>query len=223
MIALALGSAAPAAARAQDAPSAAPARSFCFSGARRPECGTFLVTELQGNAPLGQTSRTLESYDGTVMEKQLFEKQVQWEIGVLHNVSDDWALGASTRVGSGTPHVITAATARARRWLSDDLAVEASAGATFRTVESTVSLGTGIGLVTDARLNFRDDVHVGLRFEQIPLAAQTGPEGRFDEGGDQRALSLLVGLGSEWGLGGTALLGLGAAALAIFVSAAGVS
>jgi len=100
MIALALGSAAPAAARAQDAPSAAPARSFCFSGARRPECGTFLVTELQGNAPLGQTSRTLESYDGTVMEKQLFEKQVQWEIGVLHNVSDDWALGASTRVGS---------------------------------------------------------------------------------------------------------------------------
>jgi hypothetical protein len=222
----ALGLAGPGGVEAQGSPAtdAAPEqRSFCFRGGRRAECATFLVTELQGNAPLAQTTRRLVDIDGEVTDKRLFDKkQVQWEVGALHNLSDRWAVGATARVGNGTTHVITGATARARRWLSEDFAVDVAAGATFREVESTVTLAGGTGLVTDARLNFRDDAYVGLRFEQISLPALTGPEGRFDSGGEQRALSLLLGMGSEWGVGGTVLIGLGAAALVALLAGGGV-
>jgi hypothetical protein len=68
--------------------------------------------------------------------------------------------------------------------------------------------GEKAGFVGDARLNFRDDAYVGLRYEHVPLATSTGPEGGFDAGGEQRALSLLLGVGSEWAVGGSAAVGL---------------
>ena len=124
----------------------------------------------------------------------------------MHNVSDRWAVGGTARLGSGSTGAVTALNARARRWMSDVVAVDMSAGASF--TSDRYPDGPKADFTADVRLNFRDDAYVGLRYDQVRLSA-IDQEWSFDAGGEQRALSLMAGVGSEWALGGSAALGLG--------------
>ena len=199
----------PAAARAQDSATVAPTRSFCFNGARLPKCRTFVIAEMQGVMNLTQTTRAVRWSYGPEAQERLFQDRPQWEVGLMHNVSEDWAVGGAARLGPGTSGALTGLTARGRRWINDAVAVDVSAGATFVSASGPGWWGEKAGFVGDARLNFKDDAYVGLRFEQIPLEASTTPQGEYDAGGEQRALSLLLGVGSEWALGSSAALGVG--------------
>jgi hypothetical protein len=187
-----------------------PAAEFCFNGGSRSECGTFVIAEMQGVMRLAQTTRTVSwNDDMPASPVESYEDELQWEVGLMHNVSDRWALGGAARLGPGSTGALTGLSARARRWLSDDVAVDLSAGATFRALSAPGDYRERAGVVGDARLNFRDDAYVGLRYEQLPVQRGAGPYGGFDAGGEQRALSLLLGVGSEWAVAGSAALGLG--------------
>jgi hypothetical protein len=180
--------------------------SFCFNGARRSKCATFVIAEMQGSTPLIRSTREVSWGGGPRIEEAFFGERLQWELGLMHNVSDRWAVGGAARLGSGSSGAVTALSARARRWMSDVVAVDVSAGAGFTT--DSYPSGPKAHFTADARLNFRDDAYVGLRFDQLRLA-ETNSEWAYDAGGQQRALSLLAGVGSEGALGGSAAAGLG--------------
>ena len=180
--------------------------SFCFNGARQSKCATFVIAEMQGSTPLIQSTRAVSWGDAPV-ELGHFDERLAWELGLMHNVSDRWAVGGTARLGSGSAGALRALSARARRWMSDVVAVEVSAGASYE--EDTYPNGPKVDFTADARLNFRDDAYVGLRYDQVGLPSTRNEWGGFDAGGEQRALSLLAGVGSEWALGGSAAAGLG--------------
>jgi hypothetical protein len=136
----------------------------------------------------------------------------------MHNVSERWAIGGTARLGpGGGERAVTGLALRGRRWLTDDVALDVSTGATFVEHSTATTWGHETGLMADARINFRDDAYVGLRFEEIALDPFTDPHGGYDRGGRARALSLLLGTGSEWALGTSAALGLGLLALIALV------
>jgi hypothetical protein len=203
----------PAAVAGQDTARAPAPREFCFDGGRLPKCRTFVIAEMQGVMRLAQTSRLVRWNDDSQYPAQPVsvwdEDGLQWEVGLMHNVSERWALGGAARLGDGSTGALTGLTARARRWMSDEVAVDMSAGATFVAASSPGDYTKKTGFSGDARLNFSDDAYFGLRYEQVPIGAKPGPYGGFDAGGEQRALSLLLGVGSEWAVAGSAALGLG--------------
>jgi hypothetical protein len=203
----------PAAVAGQDTAQAPQPREFCFDGGRLPRCRTFVIAEMQGVMRLAQSSRLVRWTDDDQYPAQPVtawdEDGLQWELGVMHNVSDRWALGGAARLGDGSTGALTGLTARGRRWVTDKIGVDASAGVTFVSASSPGDYGRKIGFSGDARLNFSDDAYFGLRYEQVPMKRGSGPNGGFDAGGEQRALSLLLGVGSEWAVAGSAALGLG--------------
>src|SRR5687767_2589425 len=91
----------PLGASAQDSATSAPRREFCFNGARLPKCRTFVIAEMQGVLPLTQTSRTVRYSYGPERQESIFGDRPQWEVGLMHNVSHDWAVGGAARLGPG--------------------------------------------------------------------------------------------------------------------------
>jgi hypothetical protein len=184
-------------------------KTLCFNGSPLPACSTFLVTEMQGVLPVLSSTRSVR-FDphGPAQELDVFSERLLWELGLMHNVSDRWAVGGVVGLGSGSTDPLTSLAVRARRWLGPDLGLDLTAGATFR---YPMSGGTGrtVGGMADARLNFDDDVYAGVRIDQVhvpPYANQTGYQ---DMGGNQYAASLMLGLGSEWAFAGSGVVALG--------------
>ena len=105
--------AAPARAAAQDSTALASPKSLCFNGARQSECSTFVIAEMQGSVPLPQTTSEVGSGVGPTREEGLFGERLQWELGLMHNVSERWAVGGAARLGSGSTSAVTALSARA--------------------------------------------------------------------------------------------------------------
>jgi hypothetical protein len=186
-------------------------KTLCLNGSPLPECSSFLIVELQGVAPVIQTSRPVRYFEGAAIEENAFGDYPQWELGMMRNVGDRWALGGAARIGPGGTGFLTGLTARGRRWLTSDLGVDVSAGATFH---SNGYGGRKTGPLADVRLNFRDDLYAGVRYESIYIDP-IHLEHQDDPGGRQHALSLLLGMGSEWAMGGSAAMGL---ALLLFLT-----
>lgn len=185
-------------------------RSVCVNGAPKDECSSFLILEAGGLLPVAQSTRgvTWAPNDGPV-EQTAFGDRLRWEVGMMKNVNGRWAVGAAANLGSGSGGALTGLTARGRRWLSPDLGLDVSAGASFQQRSSGARRADP---TADVRLNFRDDLHVGVRWEQIVLDPFRGVDSAgqvyFDDpGGRQHALSLILGVGSEWAIGGSAALG----------------
>ena len=114
----------------------------------------------------------------------------------------------AARLGPGAQGALTGLTARGRYWLTDDLGVDVSAGATFLADHWHGDDGRLVGPLADVRLNFRDDFYAGVRWESVDLKPVNEPGTMIDPGGRQHALSLLLGTGSEWAMGASGLTGL---------------
>jgi hypothetical protein len=182
-------------------------QTLCFNGSPLPACSSFLIVEMQGAFPIVQTSRMVPGWSGMPSRVTEFEDRPQWELGMMRNLNERWALGGAARLGPGSVGALTGLTARGRYWLTDDLGVDLSAGATF--INNHFSGGPrAAGPLADARLNFRDDFYAGVRWESVRLKPINDPPNWVDPGGRQQALSLLLGVGSEWGLGASGLTGL---------------
>ena len=183
-------------------------KTLCFSGSPLPGCSSFLIVEMQGALPVLQTSRPVQWSWGPPTRERVWGDRPQWELGMMRNLNERWALGGAARLGPGAQGALTGLTARGRYWLTEDLGVDVSAGATFLADHWHGSGGRIVGPLADARLNFKDDFYAGVRWESVYLNPVDAPGTMIDPGGRQHALSLLLGTGSEWAMGASGLTGL---------------
>jgi hypothetical protein len=171
---------------------------LCFKGGSRATCSSFVVAEMGVTLPLASSPK-----GPTYEERSIFDKQLEWQLGVMTNVGDRWAIGPTVGLGSGAGSPVTSLTMRARRWVAPSIALDQSAGAILRTVGGDWSDGLK-GARADARLNFADDAFLGVRYERIGVDVPAyRPFGWPYAKGTHRATSVLLGLGGDWALGGT--------------------
>ena len=186
----------------------------CFRGRPLPECKSFWIVEMQGSAPLVQTSRAVQSPDGGLAyARETFPRVLEWNVGHMVNVGSRYAIGGVVTGGTGNRDVLTALKIRLRRWLGSNSSLEAEGG---------LLRGDAIGGTAALRLNIRDQGSFFLRWDMLPTAVQSGifrdPGDRsttdswLDPGGMQHALSFGVGTGSV-----PALITTGAAGLTLAV------
>jgi hypothetical protein len=146
-------------------------KTLCFNGSRLPVCSNFLIVEMQGVLPAAQTSRTITWVGGEAIDRTTFDDRLEWHLGLMHNVGERWAVGGAVGVGTGAANALTSLTARGRRWITDDVALDVGGGVLFGPQE--VGGGTRNGTLVDARLNFNDDVYGGVRWEQMNVRPAT--------------------------------------------------
>ncbi len=186
------------------------AQTLCLNGSPPPKCSNFLIVEMAGVLPVAQTTRTITYPGYPSIDVNAFDERLQWELGAMRNLNARWAVGGSARLGTGSSGALVGLEARARRRFDPLFSLDMSGGIGYVVANAGPRR---VAPVVDARVNFRDDFFVGLRYEQAPLSRSFQPGIYDDPGGRQHAVSLLLGTGSEWTLGGTALLAAGIALL----------
>ena len=194
---------------AQDrAPDEASLTMTCWRGAPRPACGGFFLVEAQGVFPLLSTTRLQGSPGGPSFRVESFESRLEWNLGYMLNVSQDWAVGGALSLGTGSYDALTGVRARARRWLSPQLSVELQGGVVLTHAHNS---GPDVrkGLTADARLNIGDRGSFFLRWDGVQVPQERTASGEiWDSGGFQQALHVGVGTGSTWTAIGTGALAL---------------
>lgn len=184
----------------------------CFRGRPLPECKSIWIVEMQAATPLAQTSRTIQYPDASEDRREEFVRVLQWNLGHMVNVGDDWGIGGVVTLGTNTERWLSGLEARIRRWVNPHLSIEAEGGA-------LLSNGTsgGKGATAALRFNVRDQGSIYLRWDMLRIPELTSDSGVFDPGGTQHGLSFGVGVGSLPALVGTGVLGIGALVLTALI------
>lgn len=201
---------------AQDgAPEEGEAAAVCWRGQPLGYCRHFVVVEMQGQLVVSSTSRTRTIQDLDQAEERAFDPGIEWNLGLMRNVSDDWALGGTASFGTGSTGVLTGLRGRARHWLGPGASVEVEAGARASAMGERWGSGTLWGPSVGTRLNAGDHGSLFLRWDGVDAPAGTDRFARV-EGGFHHALYAGVSLGHTWALVGTAALG----GLALWIASA---
>ncbi len=191
----------------------------CFRGRPLPACKSFWIFEMQGSAPVVQTSRTIRNGVGPSYNRETFVSVLEWNLGHMVNMGSTYAIGGVVTGGTGSGDPLTGLKLRVRRWLHSDLSLEAEGGLLWNDANGS-TLG-GAGGTAALRLNIRDQGSFYVRWDMLPMASRSGifhdPHDRststwLDPGGAQHALSIGVGTGSV-----PALITTGAAGLTVAV------
>ncbi len=196
---------------------AAAPRVGCFRGRPLPACRSFWIVEMQGEAPVAQTTRTITFTGELPREMRLFEKKLEWNLGHMLNLTPRHAVGGVLTFGTSNQFGVKL---RGRRWLNADLSVELEGGLlTGMEVHYVVDPGgrrtvlrvpdTARSVTGDARLNIRDQGYIYVRWDGVQVPPEQDPTFLTAEGGFQQALSVGAGLGSVPALVGTGALGIG--------------
>ena len=176
----------------------------CFRGRPLPACKSFWIFEMQGSAPLAQTSRTIQIGGGPTFKQEIFASVLEWNLGHMFNVASTYAIGGVVTGGTGNGDPLTGLKLRVRRWLHSDLSLEAEGGLLWNDAHGGGISGT-VGGTAALRLNIRDQGSFYIRWDMLPIAARSGrsydtgdrSSGSFlDPGGTHHALSIGVGTGS---------------------------
>lgn len=194
---------------------AAAPRSGCFRGRPLPACRSFWIVEMQGDAPVAQTTRTITLGGEPPGEIGLFEKRLEWNLGHMLNLTPRHAVGGVLTFGASDQFGVKL---RGRRWLNADLSVEMEGG-----LLTGIELHpkSSLSVTGDARLNIRDQGYFYVRWDGLRVPPVQHPS-LTQEGGFQQALSVGGGLGSVPALIGTWALGLGYVVLiAAYVASGG--
>jgi hypothetical protein len=199
-----------AAQRAADVPGQAgqinEAPRLCFRGRPYPACSSFWIVELQGEAPLTQTARTISfTFAGapySYEETALGGKRLEGNLGYMVNLGPRYAAGGVVGVGTHRTSAI-ALKLRGRRWLGDHVSVELEGGYLWTDLRSPAA---SYGLTANARLNIRDQGMLYLRWDGVSLPRRERPD-FLDPGGLEQGLSVGGGLGSLPAVAGTVALG----------------
>lgn len=188
----------------QTAAGEAPA-AFCWQGQALPACRGFVIFELEGAWAVASTTVVHESSAAST-EYPVFRDELKWHLGAMRNVSEDWALGATLSLGTGSPGPLTGIRVRARRWLRPPMSAELELGAVDTGINDRFGSGSGWGPTFGARLNMRDQVSVFARWEGA--YAEAGSDTYFErEAGFHQGLYVGASAGSMVALGGTVVLG----------------
>ena len=182
----------------------------CFRGRPLPACKSFWIFEMQGSAPVAQTSRAVQSGGGYTFKQEAFVAVLEWNAGHMVNLDSTYAIGGVVTAGTGNGNALTGLKLRVRRWLRSDLSLEAEAGPLWSDGNGGAISGT-VGATAAMRLNIRDQGSFYLRWDMLPITGQSF-QSYFDPGGTQQALSVGVGTGSV-----PALISTGAAGLTLAV------
>lgn len=140
-------------------------------------------------------------------EHPAFENELKWHLGAMRNLSDEWALGGTVSVGTGSPTPLTGIRARARRWLKPAVTAELEAGVVDTGINHRFGSGFGWGPTVGGRLNLGDHVSVFTRWEGV--YAQAGSDGLdfHRDAGIHQGLYVGASGGSTVAVVGTAVLG----------------
>lgn len=183
----------------------------CWRGAPPPACHGFFLVEAQGVFPLVSSTRPAPAPGTAYGRVSYFESRLEWNLGYMFNVAEEWALGGTVSLGSGSYDALTGLRLRARRWLGPQLSVELGAGSIL-THGNNLAGGVTHGISVDARFNVADRGSLFVRWDAIGVPENPfsfDPSGYADEGGARHALLVGVGAGSTYAVVGTALMGLG--------------
>lgn len=188
------------------------ADNFCWRGKALPACRSFALFELEGGLAVASTTFVHESSVVTT-EYPAFVNELKWHLGAMRNLTDEWALGATLSLGSGSPSAVTGIRVRARRWLNPPMSAELEAGAVDTGINDRFGSGVGWGPTVGARLNMGDHLSVFTRWEGA--YAQAGSDLNFHrESGFHQGLYVGASAGSTVAVAGSAALG----ALALWVA-----
>lgn len=165
----------------------------CFRGRPLPACKSFWLVEMQGTAPLAQTSSTIQSRF-TPYDQQAFSSVLEWNLGHMVNMGPTYAIGGVITAGTGDSGYLTGLKLRVRRWLHPDLSLEAEGGLLRN--DPWGGGGSGAGGTAALRLNIRDQGSFYLRWDMIDTGDRSTSSNRLDPGGTHHALSVGVGTGS---------------------------
>lgn len=203
-VAIALSASAAAGLHGQNVPGEAPA-AFCWRGQPLPACASFALFELEGALAVASTTEVHESSTLTT-EYPVFENELKWHLGAMRNLSEEWALGATVSLGTGSPSPLTGIRVRARRWLEPNVSLELEAGAVNTGINDRFGSGLGWGPTFGARLNLGDYVSVFTRWEGA--YARAGSTTYFSrKAGFHQGLYVGVSAGSTVAVAGSAVLG----------------
>ena len=170
----------------------------CFRGRPLPACRSFWIVEMQGSAPVVQTSRAVQNNFGPTFVREAFTSVLEWNLGHMVNVGSTYAIGGVVTAGTGNDDALPGLKLRVRRWLRSDLSLEAEGGLLWGDADGTEVPGA-VGGTAALRLNLRDQGSFYLRWDMLPIAAESSTI-FLDPGGTQHALSVGVGTGSALGL-----------------------
>lgn len=178
---------------------------FCWRGRALPACRDFALFELEGGLAVASTTVIHESAVVTT-EYPVFKSELKWHLGAMRNVSEDWALGGTASLGTGSPGPLTGVRVRARRWLEPPMSAELEVGAVDTGINDRFGSGFGWGPTVGARLNRGDHFSIFARWEGA--YAQAGSDRHFRrEAGFHQGLYIGASAGSTVAVGGTAVLG----------------
>lgn len=195
----------------------------CVWGGPLPECASFFIFELRGQAPFAQTGRQVtqglgpESNEVFVYDEHAYAPTFGWELGYAWNLNQRYAAGATVGLEVGGPETRFYVRARGRRWLNPrlGLSLEVAPGVFVAANEYS---DTGVGGTADVRINMQDRLALVVRYDVLKQNALQFPY-LVDPGGVQHAFSVGAVLGSKPALLGTGGLGLTyAILLGIFLS-----
>ncbi len=178
---------------------------FCWRGKALPACRGFALFELEGAVAVASTTLVHESSVVTT-EYPAFENELKWHLGAMRNLTQEWALGGTVSLGTGSPGPLTGIRVRARRWLRPRMSVELEAGAVDTGINERFGSGTGWGPTVGARLNMADHFSVFTRWEGA--YARAGSDRDFHrEAGFHQGLYVGASAGSTAAAAGTGVLG----------------
>ena len=155
---------------------------------------------------VASTTVTHES-SAVTTEYPAFETELNWHLGAMRNLSDEWAVGATLSMGSGSPSPLTAVRARARRWLKPAMSAELEAGVVDTGINHRFGSGFGWGPTFGGRLNFGDHVSVFTRWEGVYAQAGSDSYEFHRQAGIHQGLYVGASGGSTVAVAGTAVLG----------------
>lgn len=178
---------------------------FCWRGQALPACRGFALFELEGGLAVASTTVVHESSVVTT-EYPVFESELKWHLGAMRNLSEDWALGGTASLGTGSPSPLTGIRVRARRWLEPPMSAELELGAVDTGINDRFGSGFGWGPTVGVRLNRGDHFSIFARWEGV--YAQAGSDRDFHrEAGFHQGVYIGASLGSTVALAGTAVVG----------------
>ncbi len=206
-LALAVVAPGPAAGQEADPAPAAP-KVGCFQGHPLPDCKSFWIIEMQGSVPLFQTERLFYYAGNTPTRNDVFDSALEWNVGHMVNLGENFALGGVLTAGTGNTDPLTGIRVRARRWFTQDVSVEVEAGILRSNATDTQFPGVNGG-TADIRLNIRDQGAFFVRWDVLPLPEEVYPahSSYYQPARTYHGASVGVALGSLPALAGTGTLG----------------
>jgi hypothetical protein len=163
--------------------------------------------ELQLDRLLHSSSRIRRRPNLFETKTPTFDDGIGWNLGLMRNVSDSWALGGTVSFGSGSVGPVTGLRVRARRWLDPFSSLELEAGSRASNVGELVGTGSVWGPSVGTRVNLRERVSVFVRWDGVRAPGGTDRSGAEMDPAFQHGFYVGAALGSTWTLVGSAVLG----------------